>query len=504
MAHEDLDYEGMEQDRAAPEAGDYGAVHESEPEEDLDYEGAEQGGVTVEGAEDEGVEQDVTQEGVGQEGVELGDRPEEVPATGSEDRQERGAEGSRDAVEDEVEEVEDSTDTVGQQSTTVTNAPVSLLSQKHLFWFPSETFNEEEEAPKQVDEPAAADTDGVPAEGDNHIGLKPTESDAGVVAVHQEHDQFDVSPPTREPQNETREGAGETATSSDESWLDGYPITQEVEKDGEEGEKVGSTGAGEEEDEDEEEEEAVPVTDSPNHVEIREPDTPSPVPSEDVTQIVASPTRPADYDIEHVPVALTPTSPPENISGGTEDVEPELTTAPSAVEPAEATTTTTSTSDDNPVTPDFAILDHDAAVGPTAPWETTESLDPFLDLLPAPTDQDEVTAPDQDLQERPTGSPDEFAGTSLHDVRVETNLTQEGAGANFQPTEEPCAGNTCPSGVGRGPVIAIVIVAICALITATALAVWCYKKRQEKSSVYKMNGKGQSRQPQQIEMQQKV
>ncbi|XP_035284408.1 sushi domain-containing protein 5 [Anguilla anguilla] len=502
VAHEDLDYEGMEQDRADHEAADYGVVQESEPDKDLDYEGVEQKSVAVEGLDHEGEQQqDVTHEGIGQEGVEqeLGDRPEEVSMTENEAQQEGGVEGNRDMVEDEVEEVEDSTDRGDQQPTTVTDAPVSLLSQKHLFWFPSDTFHEEE-APEDTDEPAAAETDSVPAEGDNHIGLKPSESDTGGVTVPQELDDFDVGLPTGQPQNGTRGEAGETITTSDESWLDGYPITQEAEEDGDEGEKIGSTGAGEEEQEDEEEEEVDPVTDSPNHVEISQPDASSSVPSDDVTQIVASPTRPVDYGIKHKPAALTPTSPPENVSSSAEDVEPELTTAPSAVEQTEATTTAT----DGAVAPDFAILDRDAAVAPTAPWETTASLYPFLDHLPGPTDQEDVTVPYQDHQESATESPDEFPGTSLHDERMESNLTQEGTGAKLLPTGEPCLGDACPSGVGRGPVIAIIIVAICALIMATALAVWCYKKRQQKSSVYKMNGKGQIRHPQQMEMQQKV
>ncbi|KAG9355549.1 hypothetical protein JZ751_000387 [Albula glossodonta] len=509
-AHGALDYEGMEKDDIAHEGADdegveeEDVVHETIHGEGIDYEGVEQGGVTHEGVDYEGVvqqgvahqEEDVEQE--------LHDRPgEEMSVTEGEQQQERGAEESRDVVEDKVDEaveVDESTDRGSQQPTTVTDAPVSLLSQKHLFWFPSETFHEAA-GPEDKEEEPTEGRESAPAEGDNHIGVKASGIDTEVTAVHHEPDDIIVHLPTREPQNDTREGAVESVASSDESWLDGYPIiTQEAEKDRHDKEKVGagSTGIGEEEEEEEDEDEVGRATDSPNHVEIGQPDASSSTESTDVTQIVASPTHPVDYGIKDVPMVLAPTSTPENVSSSAEELWPEFTTAPSLVEQPDATT-----ADDSAAIPDSAVQDRGATVAPTAPWETTDSLYPFLDHLPVPVDQEDVTAPYHD-QEGATGSPDEFAGTGLYDDRAESNLTHEGTGAKLLPTEEPCVGDACPVGAGRGPVIAIIIVAICALITAAAVAVWCYKKRQQKSSVYKMNGKGQSRHPQQIEMQQKV
>ncbi|KAG7457829.1 hypothetical protein MATL_G00231410 [Megalops atlanticus] len=478
-----VDYEGMEQE---------GVAHDG-----IDYEGREQEGLAQEDMEQysvshEGIEQDgVLHEGVDQEGAEQepGYQPgEEVPVTEEEQQEEERVGVSREVTEGQVEEVEDSTDRVSQQPTTVTDAPVSLLSQKHLFWFPSQTWGAED-----TREPVT------PARGGDHTGVKTSVVDTeGTTALQQPHD-LPVGVPSKEPQNDTREAAGESVASSDESWLDGYPITQEAEMDGEDSEKVGggSTEA-EGEEEGEEEEDIRQATDSPNHVEIGQPgDSPS-TPSTDFTQIVASPTRPVDYGIKHVPMVLTPTSAPENVSSSVEDAGLEITTTPSVVEEADTTPVAAAL-------PDSGIRDRGATVAPTAFWATTESLYPFIDHLPGPTEQEEVTAPYQEPQESATGLPDEFAGVpGLYDERTESNLTHEGTGAKLLPTEEPCVGDACPSGTGRGPLIAIIIVAICALVTAAAVAVWCYKKRQQKSSVYKMNGKGQSRHPQQIEMQQKV
>lgn len=75
--------------------------------------------------------------------------------------------------------------------------------------------------------------------------------------------------------------------------------------------------------------------------------------------------------------------------------------------------------------------------------------------------------------------------------------------------ETICTGDGCPppSSPSRGPTVAAVIVVLCALATAVIVGVWCYRRQQQKSSMYEMNGKGgqsQSRQGQHIEMQQKV
>ncbi|XP_057684104.1 sushi domain-containing protein 5 isoform X2 [Corythoichthys intestinalis] len=70
--------------------------------------------------------------------------------------------------------------------------------------------------------------------------------------------------------------------------------------------------------------------------------------------------------------------------------------------------------------------------------------------------------------------------------------------------ETVCVGENCPpsSPSRRGPIVAAIIAAVCVVAAAVMVTVWCYRRRQQKSSVYDMNGKGQS--SQQMEMQQKV
>ncbi|KAJ8334824.1 hypothetical protein SKAU_G00404630 [Synaphobranchus kaupii] len=362
VAHGDLDYEGMEQDRAMHEAADSGVVHEGEPDKGLDYEGLEQGGVASDSVDYEGVrQQGVTHEEVGQEEVEqeLGDKLEEEP------------------------------------------------------------------------------------------------------------DDVDVGLPTGEPQNETREGVGETTASTDDTWLDGYPITQEAEQDEDDGEKVGggSTGAGEEEDE---EEEAVrQATDSPK---------PRGDPPTRRFQLCSIRRRHANRGLTR---------------------------------PARRTTASSTRHHRRRRQFRRARFRHPGSRRRRGPHgshgKPPRASTPSWTTCQAPRTRRTLPLPYQEHQEsatpgRRTSSREPFRTTSA----AERNLTHEGAGAKLLPTGEPCVGDACPSGVGKGPVIAIVIVAICALAMATAVAIWCYKKREQKSSVYKMNGKGQSRHPQQIEMQQKV
>ncbi|XP_061753123.1 sushi domain-containing protein 5 isoform X1 [Nerophis ophidion] len=72
--------------------------------------------------------------------------------------------------------------------------------------------------------------------------------------------------------------------------------------------------------------------------------------------------------------------------------------------------------------------------------------------------------------------------------------------------ETICVGESCPPAgtKSRGPTVAAIIAAVCLVAAAIVVAVWCYRRRQQKSSVYEMNGKGQSQSNQQMEMQQKV
>lgn len=74
--------------------------------------------------------------------------------------------------------------------------------------------------------------------------------------------------------------------------------------------------------------------------------------------------------------------------------------------------------------------------------------------------------------------------------------------------ETGCTGENCPppASSGQSPKVAAIIVVVCLVAIAVMVGVWCYRRQQQKSSVYEMNGKGQSqsRPAQQMEMQQKV
>ncbi|KAK1172305.1 sushi domain-containing protein 5-like [Acipenser oxyrinchus oxyrinchus] len=397
--------------------------------------------------------------------------------------QERGDVKEGEVVEEGEEvvedEVEDFTEQENLEPTTPTESPVSLLSQKHLFWFPSETFHETEQ-PEEPQEPSSEGTKTEFSEGDNHIGVKSSgsETGGGKTFDNEDNEDFPIDVPL-EPHNETKT-TKESVASTDESWLDGYPVTLEDE----EGEKVdGSMET--------EEGEVMITTDQPNHVEISRPDTPSTTPTTDFTQIVAGPTRQLDYGDKPVPVEMTPTSAPENMSAskGVDDMY--RTTTPSEVVVADTTTTAET------------VEHQESPAVPTDTWETTERVYPFINHIPVPTYAEDTTTSYQEPIETTTRSPDEFAGTAVYNEFTEEGNLTDGTGAKLLPTAETCVGEDCPQ-PSKGPMIAIILIVICLLIFAAVLAIWCYKKKQQKNSVYKMNGKGQTRHPQQIEMQQKV
>uniref|UniRef100_A0A673HS31 Uncharacterized protein n=1 Tax=Sinocyclocheilus rhinocerous TaxID=307959 RepID=A0A673HS31_9TELE len=76
------------------------------------------------------------------------------------------------------------------------------------------------------------------------------------------------------------------------------------------------------------------------------------------------------------------------------------------------------------------------------------------------------------------------------------SLDQQERAGEGACAEDPCHGS------GRGPMIAAIIVGIVAAVMGVVLGVWCYKKRQQKSSHYQLNGT--NRQTQCIELQQTV
>ncbi|CAB1350622.1 unnamed protein product, partial [Coregonus sp. 'balchen'] len=301
---------------------------------------------------------------------------------------------------------------------------------------------------------------------------------------HDNHDDDDhVVPPvgmtTDEPQNVTQEAAGGRPTASkDETWLDGYPVSQEETDTGKVG--GGSTEERVEPEVGEEEEEGVVVvgaTDRPNEVELSRP-----TPFTGVPQVPLSPTqvaKPVEQDQDQGWVGgLTPTASPES------PLSPEATASDSHSADY-AAPSLTSLDDDAP--------SYAARPSPTDSWETTDHVHPFLDHGP------ESTAWTDDVI-------DEEERSAEHNLTRHSGETEGEEGeTGCTEVEENCPPPPPPSS-GRGSTVAAIVVAVCAVAVAATIGAWCYRRKQQKSSMYEMNGKGQShsRHGQQIEMQQKV
>ncbi|XP_043073097.1 sushi domain-containing protein 5 [Puntigrus tetrazona] len=411
----------------------------------------------------------------------------------------------------------------------VTEPPVSQLSQKHMFWFPSEAFQEEEEQPAITTDSSSVKK---PSEDESHMTVKMTngQSDADIIA---EESDDPTDPPTDEPTSPSAGG-------SDESWLDGYPVTQDEDKAG--GESTGEAGPEQgtetltgqsevevfedvtknpveeetgglidnpEEDEDGEvknsedtihrkgdeelgkgttrlEKESVVtsyeettevlseddmvkemytpensdsdgsetlgfdgVTDSPNGV-VK--------PTTFITQITPSPD---DIAVHQRPMPYTPSSAPENVSTSQGGLGPESTSTPSGMVHL-----------DGP--PDYITSMPTPVI--KDPWETFD--DHFLEHIPG---------------HFPTENPE---NQSVMERGGDGSLDQQERAGEGACAEDPCHGS------GRGPMIAAIIVGIVAAVVGVVLGVWCYKKRQQKSSHYQLNGT--NRQTQCIELQQTV
>lgn len=137
-------------------------------------------------------------------------------------------------------------------------------------------------------------------------------------------------------------------------------------------------------------------------------------------------------------------------------------------------------------TTDDSSLEHTEAV-PTGSWLPGVTKDTFTDHSPPPP----VRNQDSSVEEH-----------TMHGLPSESGQREGEIG------EAPCTGQNCPpvTPAAKGPKVAAIIVVVCLVAIAGMLGLWCYRRQQQKSSVYEMNGKGQSpmRPNQQMEMQQKV
>ncbi|KFP75953.1 PREDICTED: sushi domain-containing protein 5, partial [Apaloderma vittatum] len=348
------------------------------------------------------------------------------------------------------------TDTSEKGSRAPTESPVSLLSQKNLFWFPSETFSEPE-LEKETDDSTKAQF----SEGDNHIGVKAAYEEPGTKMFYDSED-FPIGPILTT--NGTKAGIDAVAI-TDESWLDGYPVTQElVEDDEEEGDKVdGSMGT---------EDDVVLTTDQLNHVEVRKPDSGSPAPEEGLTQIMAATTAADDEAVKETLVPLTSVSDLENlsVSRGYDDAAWDHPTTCLGTVTQEPGTMTL-----------MDITSLKTSVSETSVMGSPSDHTPYAEATTAYPAQVATTVP----------PPDTITDTSSQEFTEQETLTQ-GLGEKPVPTSKPCEGEDCPKS-SKAAIIAVIVILLCLLLAAAVLAVWFFKKRQQKNSVYKLNGRCQPR-----------
>lgn len=452
----------------------------------------------------------------------------------------------------------------------VTEPPVSQLSQKHMFWFPSEAFQEEENPLITTSTPIKD-----PTQDENYISVKTGEGQAEPEITTEDHDSgYMTWPSTDRP---VSHGVGSTV----ESWLDGYPVPQEEEKAG--GRSTGVIVPGKGVDMENvtdslkvedfksiagipkeigldggvhshQEEPTDGVSEMPedhdlskvtNHHDIgyknvtiipggkgygevfynQEEDV-TDIPQTDVSDVVpilpeegyfvtgapavkvveGEAKRPVEVEhekvddnskdtqfhgiidrtndvegsiktsINHTQITAgldettlknTPSSAPENVSTSQEGMVFEHTTTPSGMAPTDTT----------PASP-VHVISNVATATVSVLWGAKDP-DHFVDQ--SPTADDDVRVETHDNQ-------------SVMEGDVDRSLDQpEGDGS--------CTVHPCHL-AGHGPTIASIIVAIIATIVGVALGVWCYKRRQQKTSHYQLNGT--NRQTQCIELQQTV
>ncbi|KFR09962.1 Sushi domain-containing protein 5, partial [Opisthocomus hoazin] len=350
------------------------------------------------------------------------------------------------------------TDTSEKGSRAPTESPVSLLSQKNLFWFPSQAFSEPESEKETSDSTKAQFS-----EGDNHIGVKTGYDEPGAKMFYDSED-FPIGPILTT--NDTKADIDAVAI-TDESWLDGYPVTQEVvEDDEEEGDKVdGSMGT---------EDDVILTTDQPNHVEVRKSGNGSPAPEEGLTQVVAATLRTDDEESKETLVPLTSVSGLENlsVSRGYDDAA------------WDHPTTSLETVTQEPGTK----MLFDITSLKTSMSETSMMVSPS-DHTPYAEPKETTAYPAHVATTAP--APDIITDMSSQELAKQENLTQ-GLGEKPVPTSEPCEGEDCPK-TSKGAIIAVIVILLCFLLVAAVLAVWFFKKRQQKNSVYKLNGRCQPR-----------
>lgn len=353
----------------------------------------------------------------------------------------------------------------GAGSSVRTDWPRSRLHRKYSLWFPAETFHKPELGKDEGDETKEP----LPAR-DNHSEEKPAPEESETRLVYATT--YSPSEPFVDRNDSKAEDPG--VSSSDDSWLDGYPVTdgawRKVEA-GQEDEDKGDGSVGPDE--------SGLVTPDQPIGKVKEHENVTVIPSESVIHSSSSPSQMLDVEA----LVPGPINVSETESFPTRDVD---------------------STNSQPTIPQRVTIQPSPTV--TSPYELATSTQETVTTTLQPT---HTRMPSTDVEA--TQPPAEVTAPEVQDsfpyLLSEDFLGQEGPGPGaseekFLPTSAPCVGDECPS-FRKGPVIATVVTVLCLLLLlVVAGAVWGYRRCQHKSSVYKLNvGQRQARHyHQQIEM----
>nr|XP_002716274.1 sushi domain-containing protein 5 [Oryctolagus cuniculus] len=329
-----------------------------------------------------------------------------------------------------------------------THWPGPRLRRKYLFLLPAaEAFHKPE-----LETEAGGHSKKRLAAGDNHSGVKraPGQREAKVARGRAD------GPSGPLVGGEDRRAGDPMVSSSDGSWLDGYPVTDgawrkgETEEEEEEDRGDGSVGL----------EDSVLPPDQPDLVEATQPAargggvTP--------TSVLPSQT----LGLEGSAVTPLNVSDTESPRGGDGDVT--RSTAPWRV-----------TTGQSPL----ATLPSDLTSATLEPVRTTAARQ-----TPVHTASPSVAATRPPGDTSAPGVQDSFPYLLSEDFLGQEHPRPGAGQEELLPSLEPCVGDRCPS-LGRGPVIATVVTVLCLLLVLAGVgAVWGYRRCQHKRSVYKLNG----------------
>ncbi|XP_034340417.1 sushi domain-containing protein 5 [Arvicanthis niloticus] len=344
--------------------------------------------------------------------------------------------------------------------------PRSRLHRKYSLWFPAETFHQpelEKDVGDETKEPLPA--------GDNHSEekLAPEESETRLVYATT----YSPSEPFVDRNDSKAEDPG--VSSSDDSWLDGYPVTdgawRKVEAGQEDDVDKGDGSVGPDE--------SVLMTPDQPIGNVKEHKNVTVTPSESVIHGSIGPSQMLDVE------ALVPGPINESETESSHIWDVDLTNYQSTI-PRRVTTLQSLTA--------------------TSPYELTTSSQETVPTTLQPTHK-RISSTHVEATQPPVEVTAPEVQDSFPYLLSEDFLGQEGPGPDASeekllPTLAPCVGDECPS-FRKGPVIATVVTVLCLLLLLAVVgAVWGYRRCQHKSSVYKLNvGQRQARHyHQQIEM----